>query len=171
MANTRMRVLSAQHSADGGKLFEAQVYRLAEREPWAASAQVMELLKPIGNNDAHDDAMIALTLAAERFRDPLSQNEVTVLACMLYQAHLSKTTDYSDVLNLTYQFRKDKGQKSMSTTTVYSVFRNLVDRGFIDDVGRNLDEETQRLSRSFQINDSGKEAFRIAVLNAQRLAA
>ena len=147
--------------------FEERISNFIHAESLAITGRLMmELLLPIGRNATHDDALIAITLAAEGFVHPLTHNEVTVLACVLYMGHVGRSADYSDVLNLTYRFRK----KRMNATTVYNTFRALVDRGLIEDKGRLIDDEGDRPSRAFTINDLGKEAFRLAVLNYQRLS-
>ena len=138
---------------------------------WDESVQIslkliMELLRPALQSSSHDDAMIALALSSPaRFVDPLSNHEIIVLACALYMENLGRATDYNDVLDLTQRF----SGRAMNTTMVYSTFRALTARGLVEERGRELDEATERLSRTFAINASGKEAFRLAVVNANQL--
>jgi hypothetical protein len=127
--------------------------------------KVMELLQPKLLESSHDEAMIALALAPSEFVNPLSKHEVAVLACSLYMEHLGRTVDYNDVLVLTQRFRG----RAMNTTMVYNTFRDLQERGLLEEKGRILDERTERLSRSFAINSAGKEAFRLAIVNAHHL--
>jgi len=125
----------------------------------------MALLRPELQASCHDDAMMALAFAPTDFQDPLSKHEVIVLACGLYMEHLGKAFDYNDVLALTQKFRG----RAMNTTMVYNTFRDLQERRLIEERGRELDEKTERLSLTFEINKFGREAFRLAILNAHHL--
>lgn len=148
--------------------FETRVSGLIQAESYAITSRLMmELLLPAARNSTYDEAMIAIALAEKNFTDPLSHNEVTVLACVLYMEHLGKSADYNDVLRLTYRFRG----KEMNATTVYNTFRALTARKLVDVKGREKDEDDVRPSTAYGINERGKEAFRVAVLNTQQLAA
>ncbi|MGB9370272.1 MAG: hypothetical protein WCE79_30110 [Xanthobacteraceae bacterium] len=148
--------------------FEARVSRLIRAESYAITSKLMmELLLPAAQNSAYDEAMIAIALAEKEFTDPLSHNEVTVLACVLYMEHLGKSADYNDVLRLTYRFRG----KEMNATTVYNTFRGLTARKLLNVKGREKKEDDVRPSTAYGINERGKEAFRLAVLNTRQLAA
>ncbi len=127
--------------------------------------EITALLRPAVSVSTHDDAMVALALSSANFVAPLSKNEVIVLACGLYMQHMGKSFDYNDVLALTHRF----SGRAMNTTTVYNTFRTLQDRRLVNERGREIDEKTERLSRSFGINTAGMEAFRLAIVNAHHL--
>lgn len=127
--------------------------------------RVMTLLYPAIATADHDEAMIELALSKTDFVDPLSKHEVVVLACGLYNEHLGISFDYNDVLELTTRFRG----KAMNTTTVYNTLKNLSSRGLIEEKGREFDAKTERLSKVFTITSVGREAFRLAIMNAHFL--
>jgi hypothetical protein len=163
--------MAARRPASGDKFecdqrYEQRLSSMIQQESHIIALNLLlGLLRPTLQSSLHDDAMIALAISRANFVEPLSKHEVIVLGCILYMEHLGRTTDYNDVLALTDRFR---GQ-ALNTTMVYRTFRQLVARGLIDERGRELDESTERLSRTFSINDYGKEAFRLAILNAHQL--
>ncbi len=127
--------------------------------------RVMKLLRPQLAAGDHDDAMIALSLGSAEFEEPLSHFEVTVLACALYMDHQGRKFGYGDVLGLTDRFRG----RAMNTTMVYRTIAGLIDRGLVEECGRDINEATERVSRFFSVNEAGKVAFRLAIMNASYL--
>lgn len=128
---------------------------------------VLKLLGPTLSSDEHDDAMINAVLSLRSFGDPLTAHEGIVLACALYlERQGQKTFGYTDVLILTDRF----DDRPMNTTMVYKTFESLVERGLLDVKGREIHPKSERRVQMFAINERGRRAFRLTVLNLHYLS-
>jgi len=141
-------------------------YNDAEVHVRTSLDQVLELLpKSLIQNDEFDESFAAIGLSAKYYTEALTRHEVQVLACSVYQAKRGRNLTYGDILKLTSLF--NDGQ-AMVVTMIYKTLEKLSDRGFLVKLDE-LDENDNR-SRVYQIQQSGKEAFRMAVLNSRILS-
>lgn len=128
--------------------------------------KMLALLNPVLEDSAYDDAMIELAFSKDCFVEPLSQNEVSVLAVALYCDRSGVHFGYSDVLSLTARFHGTE----MNTATVYRTVMSLVNRGFLSTVGRVKNKYSGRPENVHTITENGKVAFRSALSNIYALA-
>lgn len=114
--------------------------------------------------DQSEDAMIALGLSENCFTEPLNRHEVMVLASLLW-VHKTQGRGgiYNDVLSLT---RRING-KAMNLTMVYRTMERLLERNMLKEI--NALEEIHGRSRTYRVNLHGRQAFRMAILNAESL--
>jgi hypothetical protein len=134
----------------------------------ASLRQVLTLLKPVLEGRSHDEAMATLVLSEAEFVEPLSKHEVQVLACGLHTAiEANRSFTYSDVLRLTKRFCK----REMNITMIYETIKKLSneDRQLIEFGGLMHHPDSERPSRSFYINDIGRAAFKMSIVNARLL--
>ncbi|MGO8081545.1 hypothetical protein [Rhizobium leguminosarum] len=153
-----------EHGA--GSLSRPPTEERHELEETVASSlrAMLSLLSPAITTDLHDEAMIKLGASADMFVEPLGKHEVQVLACALYMERQESPLGYSDILKLTDRF----SGKAMNITMVYKSIERLIDRGFLCQ-SEVVDKGGNR-SRTYTIHGTGREAFRLAVMNSQLLA-
>ncbi len=135
-----------------------------ERAVASSMDALLGLLSSSVGSNTDDEAMIELGATSDMFIEPLTKHEVQVLACALYMDKQMLPLAYGDILRLTDRF----SGKAMNITMVYKTIERLVDRGLLA-----LDESRDGGSNKFRIykiHGSGREAFKLAVLNSRLLA-
>jgi hypothetical protein len=137
-----------------------------EDELTRAMADVLCLVHSAINSRADDIDFATWALSCQPPEEPLSKFEIAVLAVGLLLSHQGKAFDCSDVLAQTDRFWR----RPMNTAMAYRTVKSLLDRGLISEDGRELDERTERYSRTFQVNDSGRIAVELAILTERHLA-
>ncbi|WP_421594345.1 helix-turn-helix transcriptional regulator [Shinella sp. M27] len=112
--------------------------------------------------------MIHIGVNGDYFVEPLGQHEVQALGCALYLQKRHKVLTYLAIHQITDQF----AGKAMNTPMIYKSLNRLVARGLLigDDQAQTESGEPLR-TKAYRITESGKEAFRLAIMNARILAA
>lgn len=113
------------------------------------------------------DAIFSISSLTREFPLPLDEYEYHILAVATLVSIADKDAvfGYSIVMEITDCYMK----KAINPPTIYKTLKKLIDRGFLENIGRERDSETHRLSQHYRINAQGRAAFRAAVLNAQVL--
>ncbi|GHD07435.1 hypothetical protein ACFOEZ_03825 [Tianweitania populi] len=115
-----------------------------------------------------EEAMIALGLYEDWFVEPLNRHEVHVLATSLYSERSGGGAEisYSTVLQVTEQFNG----RPMNLAMVYKTIERLMSKGLLDEIINSAEGKAGR-SRLYKINNFGRDAFKMAILNAETLKA
>lgn len=129
--------------------------------------QIVHKLKtPFDGDDARCVAIASFALNEGGFVRPLSRNELYVLAAAIVTAETGRPMTYADVAELTDRH----SNKRMVVTAIYDALDSLVKRKFLAFAGEFKRPDSDRVTRkSYRITDTGREAFRIALLNAYGL--
>lgn len=125
---------------------------------------VLSLLSTSDDDEANDEAMQQLGIAAHDFVEPLGKHEVQLLGCALYMEKRQQNLTYNHVLSITDKY----SGKAMNLTMVYKTIDRLVARNLLSEI-ENTDAKGNR-SRSYRIHGSGRDIFRLAILNSRLLA-
>jgi hypothetical protein len=127
---------------------------------------VIRLIHPVLTDEQNDKAMIELGLAKNEFIEPLSKNEVIVIACGLHiQKKFGVFFNYRDIANITLNFF----QLPMVTATIFNTTERLTAREFLIQEGKVRNDSTGRSGQVFSVSESGRIAFKVAIITSRIL--